>query len=212
MQRYKFPRTTHFPYSPNRSQDDLVADPVFDGDVVATVKMDGECTTIYSDGYCHARSIDSGYHDSRSLVKRMAVEIGSALPSGWRICGENLYAKHSIHYTDLSSFFYAFAIFDDSPNGGTCLPWDDFYSFVHDNLNPDFLPTPIFRGPYSAAYIRSLAEIQDGEEGLVVRPTKAFAYSDYSSIVRKYVRGNHVVSSDHWMYDRLVKNELAREI
>ena len=211
MQRYKFPRTTHFPFSPGRSADDLVDEPSFDGEVVVTVKMDGGCTTIYSDGYCHARSIDSGYHESRSYVSRLAVEVGLALPAGWRLCGENLYARHSIHYKNLLDYFYAFAIFDDGPNGGMCLSWDDFISVTRGlprgNL---YLPEPVFIGPYDAKYIRNLAELLDSHEGIVVRPTASFHYTDYSSVVRKYVRENHVVSSDHWMYDKLTKNELAR--
>lgn len=209
MERYKFPRTTHFPFSPGRSADDLVDEPSFDGEVVVTIKMDGECTTIYSDGYCHARSIDFRYHESRSFVKQLAARIGPHLPDGWRICGENLHAKHSIHYSDLSSFFYAFAVFDDQPDGGMCLGWNEFYGLIYD-ISPDLTPMPIYKGPYDESVICSLVNLLPGHEGFVVRPVESFHYRDYSSLVRKYVRENHVVSSDHWMYDKLTKNELAR--
>ena len=60
--RTKYPRTFHLPWSEGKSDDDKVLsdDSQFNGKyVVVTEKMDGENTTIYSDGYVHARSVDS---------------------------------------------------------------------------------------------------------------------------------------------------------
>ena len=62
--RYKYPRTTHLPWSRSVSVDDLVYRPHLDHgvypegtEVVITEKMDGENTSIYHDGL-HARSVD----------------------------------------------------------------------------------------------------------------------------------------------------------
>ncbi len=59
--RYKYPRTPHLKWSPGRSADDveLATTEAFEGEeVVVTVKLDGENTTIYRD-YLHARSLDT---------------------------------------------------------------------------------------------------------------------------------------------------------
>ena len=58
--RVKYPRTWHLPWSPGATADDRVLDSVshfYGREIVVTTKMDGECTTMYSD-FLHARSID----------------------------------------------------------------------------------------------------------------------------------------------------------
>ena len=58
--------------------------------VIVTEKMDGENTNMYRDRI-HARSIDSSHHESRSWVKSFHAQIKDSIPSGVKICGENLY-------------------------------------------------------------------------------------------------------------------------
>lgn len=121
--RVKYPRTYHFDFSLGLSSDDKLISSLdaFEGqEVVVTTKMDGENTTLYSD-YTHARSLDSGHHESRSWIKSKQAEIGHLIPQGWRICGENLYARHSIVYNDLHSYFYVFNIWNEE---NKCLSWD----------------------------------------------------------------------------------------
>ncbi|XKM42240.1 RNA ligase family protein [Rhizobium ruizarguesonis] len=77
-------------------------------DLVITEKMDGENTTIHRGG-SHARSPDSRYHSSRDWLKAFAAGISPQLADGERIVGENLYARHSIGYDDLPSYFLGFA-------------------------------------------------------------------------------------------------------
>ena len=71
-------------------------------EVVVTEKLDGENTTLYRRGL-HARSLDPRPHPSRDWVKRLQGQIGHLIPEGWRVCGENLYARHSLGYDDLES-------------------------------------------------------------------------------------------------------------
>ena len=69
MQRNKYGRTFHLPFSLGQTDDDktLKDCSMFEGkNVVATVKVDGENSTYYSDGYFHARSLDSKSHESRN--------------------------------------------------------------------------------------------------------------------------------------------------
>ena len=62
MESYKYPRTFHLPWSPGVASDDKVIESLdaFVGrEVVVTEKMDGENSSLYSNGHIHARSMDS---------------------------------------------------------------------------------------------------------------------------------------------------------
>ena len=123
MGRYKYPRTRHLPWSPGASRDDVIAKEVeaFSGQrVIVSEKMDGENTTLYRD-HSHARSLDSRHHPSRNWVKGLHGSIAHEIPEGWRICGENLYARHSIDYEELSTYFMLFSVWDAD---NRCLDWD----------------------------------------------------------------------------------------
>ncbi len=113
--RIKYPRTPHLPWSLGATNDDVKQRDLshFVGkQVVVTEKMDGENTTLYND-YIHARSIDSRFHPSRAWVKALQVQVGYKIPIRWRICGENLYARHSISYNNLPSYFMAFSVWNE---------------------------------------------------------------------------------------------------
>ena len=120
MERYKYPKTPHLSYSTvtDRTDKKLSDESNFTGKTVAVaLKMDGENTTIYSDGFVHARSINSAAHQSRSWVKAYAQTL--QLPEEFRICGENMWARHTIEYNDLKSYFLAFSIWV----GDQCAEW-----------------------------------------------------------------------------------------
>ncbi len=206
--RTKYPRTSHLPWSPGASTDDLrmVDVAFFEGvDVVVTEKMDGENTTMYRDGL-HARSLDSRHHPSRDWVKRLQAELGYQIPERWRLCGENLYARHSIAYTGLQGYFYLFSIWDET---NTCLSWDDTREWAH-LLN---LPTPpeLYRGMWDAAHIEALTIDPSTTEGYVVRRAEAFPFDAFGTSVAKWVRPHHVQTDQHWMYAPIIPNELAGE-
>ena len=117
---YKFPTTFHLPWTQSSTSDDkiltnqeLIEYFIPMEDCYASLKMDGENTTI-GRGYSHARSLDSKDHWSRHHIKQLAALLYRDIPDGWRICGENMLALHSIPYHDLESFFYVFAIWDET--------------------------------------------------------------------------------------------------
>ena len=119
----KYPRTPHLPFSETIAADDKKLNSIkhFIGrEVVVTEKMDGEGSTIYNNGL-HARSLNNTYHSSRAWLKALQAMIAPQIPDDMRITGENVYAKHTIHYQSLSSYFYVYGIFEN----GYCLPWDD---------------------------------------------------------------------------------------
>ena len=203
MKRYKYPRTTHIPWSPGASHDDIQAQHIeLSGDVVITEKMDGENTTLYCDGL-HARSIDSRYHPSRAWIRAYHGQIAHLIPNDFRICGENLYAKHSIHYTDLQSFFYVFSIWE----GDLCLSWDDTVEWA-ELLGLSMVPL-LYRGEYVQSQVRTFHEQLDlkRQEGYVLRTSASFLRSEFSSRVVKWVRRNHVQTDTHWMHQKVIPNK-----
>ena len=206
-QQTKYFRTFHLPWSESVADDDIVRKSPFceDDDVVVTIKMDGENFTGYNSGNTHARSINSGAHVSRDFVKAYWRSISYNLPIGWRVCGENLYAKHSIHYTNLKSYLYVFSIWNEH---NECLSWDDTMEWA-DMLGLTLVDV-IYKGKYDEAAIKnSFLPFKDEHEGYVVRNAKGFKYEEAPMNIAKYVRKNHVQTSDHWMFQEVVPNKLA---
>lgn len=200
----KYPRTYHLPWSLGRSSDDKVlknTDHFVGHEVIVSEKMDGENTTMYSD-YIHARSLDSAHHVSRDWVKRFHGSIRHLIPKNMRICGENLYARHSVEYQNLKSYFYGFSIFEDD----ICLSWDDTL-FYFDEIGITSV-NQIYRGIFDQDLIQNIILDLNKVEGYVVRKTCSFHYNDFSTNVAKFVRENHIQSSEHWMHQIVVPNQL----
>lgn len=110
MTFYKYPRTPHLPFSPGVGGDDKILKDLSTlrgRDCVVTLKMDGENTSLYTNGF-HARSLDGRHHPSRDWLKAYYATFAHEIPQGWRICGENLYARHSLAYDALPSYFLGF--------------------------------------------------------------------------------------------------------
>ncbi|MEV7545047.1 RNA ligase family protein [Streptomyces sp. NPDC089915] len=203
--RTHYPRTAHLPWSPGATADDVRARgtaALAGREVVVTEKLDGENTTLYADGL-HARSLDSGHHPSRAWVKALQGRIGARIPAGRRVCGENLYARHSLGYGELDSWFYGFSVWD----GDHCLDWDRTVRFLHSLGVP--APRVLWRGTYDERALRGLRVDTARQEGYVVRTTAGFDRADFGRYVAKWVRGGHVRTDTHWMYAPVVANGLG---
>jgi hypothetical protein len=189
----KYPRTYHLPYSQSVGKDDrrLGDDLCFQGrQVVCTLKMDGENTSLYRD-YIHARSLDMAPHASRNWVKGLWSRICHEIPDGWRICGENLYGTHTIKYTDLSSFFQVFSIWNDK---NMCLSWDETVEWC-ELLNLTMVP-PLYQGEYDHKSIMRAYESHAKShvaEGFVVRTHDGFSYGAFRKSVAKFVHAGFKV-------------------
>lgn len=208
----KYPRTYHLPWSPGVTKDDRIIDSVSqfeDKRVIVTVKMDGENTSMYND-YIHARSRNDKKHWSKSWVKNFHAQIMQDVPEGWRVCAENLFAKHSIKYQNLISYLYAFSIWNDK---NFCLSWDEsleWFSMIglkpvpvlYDGLWDEALAKTLYRPTYEG----------DDCEGFVVRLADGFHYRDFRNNVAKFVRVGHVTDEDHWFHGKVgERNELRNE-
>ena len=203
----KYPRTYHLPWS-TPGKDDRVIESLAPFDnrwVVVTEKMDGENTTLYRD-YIHARSIDGRSHPSRDWVKQFWSQIRFDIPKDWRLCGENLYAKHSIAYDNLPSYFMGFSIWNEK---NICLSWQDTVEWFQ-LLGVTPVPV-IYDGIFDEEEIKESWR-PDNSEGYVIRVPGEIHYKDFKNKVGKFVRKDHVQTVKHWMYGQAVEpNRLRRE-
>lgn len=202
---FKYPRTPHLPWSPGATSDDvrlIDTDYFAQQPVVITEKMDGENTTLYRD-HLHARSLDSRQHPSRTWVKRWHQQIAHEIPLAWRICGENLYAQHSLAYSELLSYFYGFSVWNQN---NVCLSWEDSLKWFE--LLGIHHPKVIYQGIWDEALCQNLRVDTKHMEGYVVRLAARFHYQDFAHSVAKWVRAQHVQTDQHWMFAELIPNRL----
>jgi hypothetical protein len=206
--RKKYQTTPHMPFSPGVSRADKVLKSLrhfYGKEVVISKKMDGENSNLYTDGF-HAKSVDSKHHPSRDWLARFHAQMAHNIPAGWRVCGENMYAKHSLAYDNLPSYFLAFSVWNEH---NWALSWDDTVEMLA-LLELQSVPV-LYRGIFDEAVIhRLVAELDlSKDEGLVMRLAAEFSYEDFGTSIAKWVRANHVETSDHWMHSAIVPNKLA---
>lgn len=220
----KYPKTWHLPSSPGIGRGDRVIDgpDIFSGKrVIVTEKRDGECSSLYRD-HMHARSLDGRHHPSRDWLKGFWGTIRHDIPEGWRVCGENIYARHSIAYESLTTWFEGFSIWNDA---NQCLPWDDtmeWFQMIGAEAGLSITPVPVlYDGPFDMREIeKTWAGLLDQDaanaaerneplqqrEGYVIRSADGFAYRDFRKNVAKWVRAGHVQTDEHWMHGPVVAN------
>lgn len=204
----KYPRSPHLPWSEGGTSDDAY---LFDTEhfvgkeVVITEKMDGENTTMYRDGI-HARSVDGRHHPSRDWVKALHGSICREIPEGWRLCGENLYARHSIAYDSLDSYFHLFSIWNEKNES---LPWDEVREWA-EILGLRTVPQ-LYRGEWNEKIAQEITAGLDTttQEGCVVRLAGRFHYNEFRRSLAKWVRRGHVQTDKHWMFSQIIPNQLA---
>jgi hypothetical protein len=204
---HKYPRTPHLPWSLGTTKDDKKLQSVdhFTGQhVVITEKLDGENTTI-AHNRIYARSIDSKDHPSRHWIKNNFSYLSKTLNPKYRICGENVFAEHSIPYCNLDSYFYGFSVWREDD----CLSWQSTVSFLNQYL---IVIAPIlYIGIWDELICKSLMKTQTDKglmEGYVVRCTRSFKSNEFEKNVAKFVRKDHVQTDEHWLEKPLIKNKL----
>ena len=200
----KYPRTFHLPYSLTITEDDkrLESDEQFYkmDEIYCSIKMDGENTTCYPNGYIHARSINGNKYPWQTWLKQYIQKWCHNIPNGWRVCGENLYATHSINYTFPNEGYY-FQLFGIYNEKNECLSYEDTWIYV-DILGVKMVDV-FYVGKYNKELIlqkfeeykkKSVNEV----EGFVIRNCASFPYSEFKNNSGKFVRANHVQTDSHW--------------
>ena len=204
----KYQRTYHLLWS-NLLKDDrmLENDEHFHGKrVIGSLKMDGENSNLYND-YIHARSINSSNHETRKWLKGLWSQISYLMDDNMRICGENLYAVHSLRYENLPSYFMVFSIWFDNK----CINWDDTveYSKI---LGLETVPV-FYDGIYNKdAIIEAFKPYEKTNEGYVIRLFDEFDYSNFKRSIAKFVRPEFRQtinnSHGHWISKKIETNKL----
>lgn len=206
---FKYPHTPHLSFSPGIHSDDKYIKSMngFVGEeVVLTLKMDGENSNLYRDHF-HARSLDSRNHPSRNWLKAFHGQIAYLIPEGWKISGENMYAKHSIAYDDLESYFYGFGVWDEHCN---LISFDSQLKLFEEI---GIIQAPIlYRGKFNLAEIKKVISQLDLEkqEGGVLRVTGCIQSYEFDQKVAKWVRPGHVQTDEHWAHQAIVPNKLRK--
>lgn len=208
-------------------------EPFLDIPLVATVKMDGGNAMLVADDEEPVRARNGRYADHVSFdrLKReyWDRDVYSVLPGHLQVFGENLYAKHSIHYgcdcetpcddvgPAVDDVFEVFGIYDTRYD--IWLGWPEVEEWA-DRIG--FPTVPIMRetiddasgGPFEredefCTGIEDLARrvISEGHEGLVVRSRLPFHYGQFPERLGKYVRVGHVTDGEtHWSKRDVVPN------
>lgn len=200
----KYSRTYHLPWSESVNKDDRVLKntSIYTGKrVIISEKMDGENTSLYRE-YTHARSLDSRNHPSRNWIKNFWSTIAMDIPEDWRICGENMFAEHSISYHDLKSYFYGFSIWNEA---NVCLSFDETTEWF--DMLGITAPDVWYDDIYNEEKIKSIWKNKNPQqtEGYVLRIADSFHYKDFKTSVAKFVRKNHVQTTKHWMHGQPIK-------
>ena len=203
----KYPHTPHLPWTLAVTDDEILSsvNHFVGKEIVVTEKLDGENCNMYLD-HIHARSIDSRSHPSRNFVKNLWGRVRSDIPPGMRICGENLYATHSIHYSGLTNYLQVFNIWQ----GDECMSWEETVVWCN-LLGLEHVPV-LYHGIWDEDKVKSCwtgKSTQGGDqEGYVVRIADRFQAEDFGRSLAKFVRKGHVQTSDHWLDEAIVPNQL----
>jgi hypothetical protein len=195
----KYPRTHHLPWSNPKTDDKFLPTTRYlDGEeVVVTVKMDGEQTSMYTD-HIHARSLEMLVGEDATWAKTVWGRIRHDIPAGWRLCGENVYAHHSLYYRHiLPPYFYVFSVWNEI---NICQSWQETQDWAT-LLELESVPV-LYRGPWDEGVLRELYQEtyhNDPCEGYVVRVARAFDYGEFKHVVAKFVRPDFVPGhARHW--------------
>lgn len=193
----KYPKSMHTPDSPNLQNDDRrieSMDTLWGREVIITEKLDGENTSMHS-SKLHARSEDGSHYPWQAVVKGIWGGVSHLIPEHIQICGENMYAKHSIAYNDLSAFYYVFNIIDKKRE--VFLSVDETLEWCN-KLGFQYVPI-LYRGvlkkdykvPWQSAYGSEM-------EGYVIRTVEEFPVKEYKNLCAKFVRKGHVRTTEFW--------------
>lgn len=220
MSSPKYNRTFHFPFSPGATNDDKIAssmNSLIGVPIVLTEKVDGSNTSLESDG-CYARTHSGApTHKSFDMLKVLHASVKDIIEPGTQIFGEWCYARHSIEYIALPSYFLLFGVrylnADElSHRWGS---WTDVEMWAGD-IGVSTVPVLYTGVVKDDSELKELVQSFMNEpsacggirEGVVARVAEGFNDDEFSSSVLKCVRKNHVNTDAHWAHQTIVPNKL----
>ncbi|OQR87908.1 hypothetical protein ACHHYP_07963 [Achlya hypogyna] len=221
----KFPRTKHLLPSAGVTRDDLVMDPhdarAFIGvPVTIQEKVDGANLGLFlTDDYQVVAQNRSHFCNAATAPQFKGLDVWIQVhqfelidllspPGRYVLYGEWLFAKHSLHYTKLPSYFLAFDLLDRSTE--TFWAAAKLQRALKDtsiHLVPTIATTTIGDVDEYRTLLETPSQFYDGPvEGFVVRKETA-----ESLVARaKLVRDDFIQEiQEHWAKKGIVKNQLA---
>jgi hypothetical protein len=185
-----YPRTHHLPDSPGAPAADRIQRDLswLDGELVVTEKLDGVNLTFTRDAM-YAPSPGATEDPCHRPAKALWAMTAYRIPDDWRVCGESMWARRSIAYTDLPGVFIVFGIWDETD---TLLGWDDTVDWAQ-RLELPVVPVLYRGGSLSEARAAWAAQrTADSSEGFVVRSAGRIAAADFPVRLLAWVRPDHV--------------------
>lgn len=210
----KMPSMKHVPWSeeqvrPNKVLDRETASDMFnDKTNIVLEKMDGAqvCLTKQE---VYARSHGHKAHGKQfdMLKKQHREQYIHAIPSGYAVFGEWLYAQHSIEYTDLPSYFLVFGFYDVENRR-----WESWQATkaLSYKCGFDHVPeiTTVTKGNMYDDQPEGESRYGDTLEGYVIRNRRSFQIDDLTENMAKCVRENHVQTGEfHWQTGTITTNQ-----
>jgi len=213
-QSRKYGRTFHYPFSPGTTSEDRINHAYWEDvsklkTVVHTEKLDGENTCLNRYGVFARSHAAPTRHPWAGYLKQRWESIKHDL-GDLEIFGENIYAIHSIEYTDIESHFYVFGIrYLDH-----WLSWEEvkFYAGLLEFPTVPELQKgqPTDQQEYEAVVLSIVKQesvfksidVHTKEncsmEGIVSRNEEGYPIDQFKRNVFKYVRKDHVKTDEHW--------------
>jgi len=202
----KYPRTFHLPWSPGGTKDDRRMNDIsglLGVDVVITEKMDGSNVCLTNENLFARSHSGAPKHPSFNILKDIHSKICFMFPKDLSIFGEWCYAVHSIRY-ELPTYLFIFGIRDDMYN--YWLSWDAVNNCCKDI---GILPVPeLWRGTIKTreelefitnSLMNEQSKYGKDREGIVIRITDEFKDEDFSNLIAKSVRKDHISTDQHWL-------------
>lgn len=218
----KYPHTPYFDFSPAVSEKDRKRKDVYinledllNKPLVFTIKMDGSNLGMTREKVFARNGMDAR-HKSFDLAKSFHNKIKKEIPEDEIWFGEWLYAKHSIKYTNLESYYQLFAVYFVEEDYWTGISWIKHRAEMHNFKMVPLLTRDYMHGPQYGD-IKTLKQviqqegdrvIRGGQEGIVVRTRDGFYTKDINQSMAKYVRKDHVQTDEHWKTQKIERNLL----
>lgn len=203
----KYPRTLHWPTSPGVQSDDKIhrnIDRLIGVPVSITEKMDGSNVTLCN-GEVYARSTAvPSQHAWHGMVRKHHAWKTQQLGPDYKICGEDMYAIHSIEYDGFRE--------DETFRVFNILYKDTWLSFADRAalcqqlglmMAPVWITGAVFQNQKDVDQWLNNAMMMGSKlgpvnEGFVIQIEDAFHKDDFRNSVAKYVRAGHVQTDQHW--------------
>lgn len=206
----KYPSTPHTRFSLTTHRDDSYHEDesiFLDREVVITEKLDGGNTALFR-GEVYARSVMSPSRDGWMAMVRKWHAYKTIHHPDLIFNGEDLYGVHSIQYDPIPEN-ETFRLFSVRTVGDVNrLSWNEteYYARLL-----DFKLVPVlFRGKFKNLFsirdwfVNNLSlpsSVGGPREGFVLRVVDGFPDKEWAKWSMKFVRPNHVQTTEHWRKD-----------